>query len=426
MKMCSPHINLFAWFICSLGALFYSYEYLLRIMPSVMTVELAQTYQIQAAALGNLAAIYYYVYTPMQLPAGILMDRYGPRFLLTIAALCCAIGTYFFVLTSSLLVAGTGRFLVGLGSAFAFVGVLKLATIWLPLRYFALFAGLTTTLGVIGAMTGNIGLTIIQEHLGWRTTVEGAALIGIVLAMAIGFFVRDQNPAKKAGEHPRATSLKEAGLGFINIIKNPRMWMVGLIGTLLYIPTSAFAELWGTPYLKSVLHFSPREAAIAVSMIFLGWAIGSPLAGWISDYLQRRRYPLICGALAAAFLISIVLYCPGLPKFAVNAIFLLFGIVSSVEVLVFAVGREISSSHASGSAIAFTNMMVMMGGVIFQPLIGVILDWHWNGVTDVNGLQVFRPIDYQIALTALPLGLLLAATLAFFFKEKPLSQSHCH
>ena len=130
-------VGIFPWIVCGLGALFYTYEYLLRISPSVMSSELMAAYGITAGAFGNLMAIYYYAYTPMQLPVGMLMDRYGPRRILTAACAACAVGSYLFASSGHLSVAGVGRFLVGFGSAFAFVGVLKLATIWLPKERFA-------------------------------------------------------------------------------------------------------------------------------------------------------------------------------------------------------------------------------------------------------------------------------------------------
>src|SRR6056297_3113727 len=143
----SKFIKLLPWFICSLGALFYAYEYFLRITPSVMTQELKAFYHIKDEALGSLSAYYYYIYTPMQLLVGLLMDRYGPRRLLTLATISCVVGSIMFASTHQLYVAELGRLFIGFGSAFAYVGVLKLGTIWLPKRHFGTFTGLATALG---------------------------------------------------------------------------------------------------------------------------------------------------------------------------------------------------------------------------------------------------------------------------------------
>jgi MFS family permease len=208
------------WLICGLAALFYSYEYLLRVMPSVMEPELRTTYQLDASGFGALAAIYYIAYTPMQLFVGILMDRFGPRRLLAVSCLFCAIGTYLFAATEILSIAQTGRFLIGFGSAFAFVGVLKLASIWLPANRFALISGLTTTLGMAGAMFGDIVLTGIVHQIGWQELSVIAALVGVILAAVIFIFVRDRkatNQDKAQLQH--TVSTYELTQGLLQLLK---------------------------------------------------------------------------------------------------------------------------------------------------------------------------------------------------------------
>lgn len=141
---------LFGIFICFVGAVFYCYEFILRIIPGVLQTELSIALgHISATTFGQISALYYFAYSPMQMPVGMLMDRFGPRRLLTFACICCTVGSWMFSLTSSMFLVGAGRFLVGFGSSFAFVGVLSLALHWLPRRYFSLVAGLMTTLGIV-------------------------------------------------------------------------------------------------------------------------------------------------------------------------------------------------------------------------------------------------------------------------------------
>ncbi len=248
MKKYSSITFIMPWFICSLGALFYAYEYLLRITPSVMTSDLMGFYHLNHAQMGNLCAFYYYIYTPMQLFVGVLMDRYGPRRLLTMATLCCVIGSALFAISPLFWIAAIGRLLIGFGSAFAFVGVLKLATIWLPKKYFALFSGLATALGMLGAITGDLVLTKLVQFLGWQETMYISAILGIAIAFLIGLFVRDQSQDRKKAISAKIETLDNAIAGLLKIFKNPQMWVAGLIGCILYVPISAFAELWGIPY----------------------------------------------------------------------------------------------------------------------------------------------------------------------------------
>ncbi len=268
----------FAWLMCGLGALYYCYEYFLRIAPSVMMPELMQTYHLNGAQAGSLSAFYYHAYVPMQILVGLFMDKYGPRRLLTMACLLCALGTYFFASGHSLMLAQVGRFLVGFGSAFAFVGALKLATIWLPPNRFALVSGIILCLGMMGAMMGDILLRLMVDAVSWGVTLYMSALAGVVLAVILWLIIRDSNPAQYS---PPLHAITFRGLlrGLWGAIRNPQIWLNGLVGFLLYISLSAFAELWGIPYLTQAHHLSSTHAASANSMIFLGWAVGGPFWG---------------------------------------------------------------------------------------------------------------------------------------------------
>ena len=167
--------------ICVIGGLFYCYEFILRIIPGALQSELSAAFgHISASAFGELSAFYYFAYSPMQMPVGMLMDRYGPRRLLSFACLCCTLGSLMFSYSSSLMVAESGRFLVGFGSSFAFVGVLSLALHWLPRRYFSLVAGLITTLGMLGLVYGEVKITEMASTMGLPHVLSMMVVIGLV------------------------------------------------------------------------------------------------------------------------------------------------------------------------------------------------------------------------------------------------------
>lgn len=406
----------FAWLICGLGALFYCYEYFLRISPSVMATDLRLAFHLDAASFGNLAAFYYYAYTPMQIPVGVMMDHYGPRRLLIFACVACAVGTYLFAQHNHLFIAQLGRFLVGFGSAFAFVGVLKLATIWLPPNRFAMISGITTSLGMLGAMGGDIALAALIKIEGWYNTLLISTIGGVVLAIIIALIMPSTTDKLNKSNESTASDLKNLFKELLILLRNPYFWLNGLIGCLLYLSLSAFGELWAPSYLEAVYHYSQTDAAHAVSMIFLGWALGGPFAGWISDKLRRRLLPLMICSILAAIVIGLVIYVPGIPKALLFSLMFLFGLFSSAQIIVFAIGREVSPPQIAGTAIAFTNMLVMIGGVIFQPIIGILLEKHWDGQI-VNQVHIYSMADYQFALAAIPLGALLSFIILLFMKE---------
>lgn len=409
------------WLMCGIGATFYIYEYLLRVAPSVMTNELMLSFHIGAAALGTMAAFYYYIYTPMQLVVGLLMDRYGPRRLFTLAGLSCGLGTYLFASTTNILVAEMGRFLVGFGSAFGFVGVLKLATIWLPPDRFAVVAGLTSALGTMGGILGNLVLTSLVSHQGWRLSSYWAAVFGLALTAVMFLVLRDggKYQYRPVSHQVAQTNLDFAGIfkNFINIICNPQIWIVGIIGLTTYLANTAFADLWGNSFLRQVYHFDADQAARAISTGFLGWAIGGPLMGTFSDFTKQRRLPLTIGSAAAAVAIAAVVFLPNvMPGWAVYVALFFLSFFSSAHVVCFAIGREISPVRSAGTAVAVTNMFTMLGGMVFQPMIGKMLDMHWSGQI-VNGVRVYSTSDYQLALSVLPVCMLLTVFLTLFMRE---------
>ncbi len=400
--------------ICTIAALFYCYEFVLRIIPGVLQSELSAAFgHISASAFGTLSALYYFAYSPMQVPVGILMDRFGPRRLLSLACLCCTAGSFMFSYSSSILIAGSGRFLVGFGSAFAFVGVLSLAVHWLPRRYFSLVAGLMTTLGMLGLVFGEVKITELAGSMGLNYVLLTMVVIGLLLTALIFFVVRDG----PGGSAVKSQSLSDFYTNIVRVLVSPQVWLIGFVGACLYTSLSVFGELWGKSYLEQAHHLTKLQAAKTISAMFLGWAVGAPLAGYFSDKSGRRVLPLVIGAFMSLVCISITLYCPGLSYVALNVLMFFYGVFSATEIIIFIMAKENSGAELSGTVFAAANMIVTLGGVIFQPLVGALLDKFGRGQM-VAGEHVYSVIDYQLALSVLPVSLLLVMVAAFFLKDR--------
>ncbi len=404
----------FGSIICAIAALFYCYEFVLRIIPGVLQSELTAAFgNISASTFGQLSALYYFAYSPMQVPVGILMDRFGPRRLLSLACLCCTAGSFMFSYSSSMLIAGSGRFLVGFGSAFAFVGVLSLAVHWLPRRYFSLVAGLMTTLGMLGLIYGEMKITHLAATMGLNYVLLTMVGIGLLLTVLIFFVVRDG----PGGASVKSQSLPDFYRNILHVLVSPQVWLIAFVGACLYTSLSVFGELWGKSYLELAHHLTKLEAAKTISAMFLGWAVGAPLAGYFSDRTGRRVLPLVIGAFLSLVCISTILYIPGLSFVSLNVLMFFYGLFSGTEIIIFIMARENSGAKLSGTVFAAANMIVTLGGVIFQPLVGSLLDTFSSGQL-VNGEHVYSVIDYQLALSVLPASLLLVMVAAFFMKDR--------
>ena len=177
-----------AWTIWLLSALFMFYKYAIEVSPSVMTGELMRTFGMGAAELGNLTACYFYAYLLLQIPAGLLLDRFGPRKVTTVAIALCAVGNLIFSSADSLWVAGFGRFVTGVGGAFAAVNCLKLIANWFPKRQFALMAGLMMTVAMLGAVGGQAPLATFIKMMDWRSAMQWISFIGLGLPPFFGLW----------------------------------------------------------------------------------------------------------------------------------------------------------------------------------------------------------------------------------------------
>ncbi len=251
-------------------------------------------------------------------------------------------------------------------------------------------------------------------------------MFGIALAIVLCLGLRDHRSSKK---NKKTVPFKDNFLDFAFILKSKQVWINGLYGCLVYLPTTVFAELWGIPYLQHAHNLTQSEANFCNSILFLGFTIGAPSMGYISDKIRRRKLPMLVGSLVAGSLMLIILYAP-LTFNLLNLCMFLLGLAYSVQSIVFAVGRELSPKEAGGTAVAMTNMIVMIGAMILQPVVGELLDYSLfkrekmllvNPDT-INGMQqLYSTADYQFAMAVIPIGIFLAAILTFFLRE-----THAH
>ena len=403
-----------AFLMCVLGAVFYCYEYYLRVAPSVMHPELMLTFDISQSGVGILIAYYYLAYVPLQIPVGLMMDFWGPRLVLTVACLLCAIGTFMFAGTNNLWVAKLGRFMVGFGSAFAYVGVLKIANLWLPRKYFAMMAGLCTTLGMFGAMSGGIIMAKFISVIGWQQALFISAVVGIILAFILWAVIRDKSDREVVtlgrASHRGITIWVE----LLEVIKSGQLWINGLIGCLTFLPLTAFAECWSVSYLEQI-GLGKESAAVGTALVFLGFAIGGPVWGRTSDIIKSRRLPLMLGSITSACVATLMLTVEIHSVYVLFTALFMLGFLASAQILVFAVGEDTCRPGMTATTVSFTNFLVMLGGIAMQPLVGIVIDRM--STDNAYGEVVNSAQNFKLALLVMPLGLILATVLCFFLKE---------
>jgi len=392
------------------AALFFTYGFAQRVAPSVMVIDLMRDFAVGGALLGNISAFYYYAYAGLQIPVGVMIDRFGLRRPMVVAALLCALGSFVFAASATVETASLGRLLVGAGAALSWPCVLAVVGRRFPMRRFAMLAGIGQVAGLGGAMLGQAPLGAVVESVGWRATMYGAAALGIVFALLLWVVLRE--PGGKA-ERTASTGLLD---GLRTVARNPQTWLAAAFGFCLAGPILAFAGLWCVPYLGVVHGLDRAAAAGTTSLMFAGWVVGAPALGALSDRIGRRKPIMIAGAGLTCASMLAVLYVPGLPLPALQALLFVNGMFGSAMFMSFVCGRQHNPAEAAGAAIGIVNMAVMASGAVMQPLIGLLLDLSWSGGM-ADGARVYAVEDYGFALAVLPAALAAAILIAFVIRD---------
>ena len=403
-----------AFAVWGLAAVFYAYAFAVRVSPSVMVDSLMRDFAASATIVGNLSAIYFYSYAVIQLPVGMLVDRFGALRVLTVAAVLCGAGGLLFAAAPNLAVAYAGRLLVGLGAGFSWIGALKVATEVLPANRFAFFGGMTALVGGAGTVAAQTLLAPVVEAAGWRPVMLGMALLSLGLAALLGVAALGaRSPSDAAGGLAR----QSFGSGIVAILKTGHNWLTGTMVMLLSVPMLAFAGLWGVPYVATVFGVDRTAAAVTASMMIVGWAVGAPVLGWVADRLGRRRIIVAAslGVLTAS--LAAAIYVPGIGLGLLRALLLVAGLATGCVVVAFSIAREHNRPETVGTALSLINAMGVASGAIFQPLIGWALDLAWDG-SMASGIRLYSPEAYRIAFALVVGSAALSFALAFFLRER--------
>lgn len=398
-------------------ALFLVFEMAIQVAPSVMTSDLMHDLNLGTFDLGLMSGFYFYTYAAMQIPSGLLFDRYQPKIIIAISIVICSLGSLLFGLATNYYLGCFARLLTGLGSAFAFVSVLVVASDLFHSKYFALLTGITQMLAAFGAMLGQMPVSILVKELGWRNTMFSLSGVGLILAALVWFLMNYERNCKELNGHFSAVpSVKDA---LKNILSNKQTWFIALYALLLWAPMSGFASLWGVQFLAKTDNLSPTSAAFYCSLMWLGLAVFSPLLGMFATSINNKLLPLIIassiGFISFGFILDMKL--SGL---FLGLCLLLAGGACSGQSLSFALIKDNNSNAVKATALAFNNMAVVISGAIFQPLIGHLISKNSFN----NGTNMYSLGEYKFGLSVIILAYLGAALISIFFiKDRMIKES---
>jgi MFS family permease len=405
------------WFAFLTICIFYSYEFFLRISPSMLVDQLLVQFHTTALGIAGFATSYFLGYLVMQIPAGLIYDRYSFRWVTTFGLILCALGTLIFTMTDQLFIAFVGRFILGCGSAFAFIGAITFVRKFLPDHYFTLMIAIVISIGTIAGAFGQVFAVKIIGYLSWHFTIDGMATWGLILAIAIliipkNNFIQTEN---NLHIHPIASIWPEIAL----VVKTPALWINGLIGSFLYLPTSILAAVWGLEFFSKAFHIDHTMGSIGITLLFVGWAIGGPIFSLISQRFHHEKLILIGSALLISAILFWLFSASQMSATMLLGILFIFGLISSAQVLVWKNFTFIFPDKSLvGTASSFTNLIIMLSIALWDLGIGQLINMIHH--VSVNSAEQISAHDLRIALSILPLLVLTVPFMTFLLPKTKL------
>ena len=408
---------LWKFFIIFLGAMFVLYQFLLQGSTSLMIPQLKEDLCIDMTYIGFLSAGFFYPYVLLQMPAGALADRFGPRNVLIVSTGLLALGTFFFAISNTMWTAEASRIFMGTASAPGVACAMCLGARWYPDK-FALIAGVLEMMGMLGGALGDVVLAASIDAFGASRTMLLCAIAGAILCVLMVIFVRNGPQHHTATQSDKQDTFPDPPMHAARLLLNIRIWQCCLFGAFMFGLISAFATLWAIPFLKVLYPNQGNWAAHGAALVFAGAAIGAVSSGYLVSRSGRMRLVMSAYALLGLVSFSLVLYLP-VGKTGMMALLLLCGIAAGSYILAFDSVKQLVPETMQGSAMGMTNMIAMLiGAPVMQPVIGWLLQSLQQ--SDSAGICVSSTLQaYQYALLPLLGGLILALIAALNAKNHP-------
>jgi MFS family permease len=414
MQQLEQKVKLLGLFIWGIAAVFFLYEFFLRTFVGSIAHQLIHDLHLNIEQFTLISSAYYLAYGLMQMPVGILADKFGVKKIMIFATLTCALATFLFAHSHSFIEAILGRLFMGFGSSFAFVCLLVIASNWFPKRFFGFFAGASQFIGTMGPVLagGPLISWLVDSHTSWRFALSSIGAFGIVLAVLSFLFVENK---PKGGQNTLLFLSKNESIiiRLKRLFKTKQAWAVAAYSASVYVSIAVMAAVWGTDYLQ-VVGLPQKSAAYMISIAWIAYAIGCPGFGFLSDLTKRRKPFLTLCALLGLISMSLILYGHFTSESVYEVLFFMLGLAATGQNIGFAAIAEHTSPNIKASALGLNNGLIILSGAIIPLAVGYLISLSSGG----SNAQHLSLHSFIFGLSLLPATYFISlAVSVFLFKE---------
>lgn len=397
------------WCICFAASLFFFYEFIQGNMFASIADDIMQDFHIQADNLTYLSSVYYVSNVLFLFIAGMILDRFSAKKTILIAMLFCVASTFVLAYVHSFFLALICRFITGIGSAFCFLGPIRIASNWFPPKRMALVTGLIVTIAMTGGMLAQYPLTKLVLYIGWREAMIWLGWLGLCILGLMMVFIQD-NPRTDTTSS-KISILDSAKIAYLNL----QTLRAACYASLMNMAVAVFGAVMGSLYLMQRLGIPKEKASLINSMLFLGAIVGGPLMGWMSDKLGVRILPMRVGAWTSLATVLAILYLP-MSYSIMLVLFFMLGLLTASQVISYALVAESNSSAITATAVSIVSILTQSGYILYQNIFSALM-LHHGEMQMHHGVPIYSLQDYQYAAIILPVGLLGAISMLWGLRE---------
>ena len=381
----------------SFASLFFAFQFIIRLSTGILREEIIQKFAIDTIAFGTLAGYYYIGYAGMQIPIGIMLDKFDFRVVTFVSILVTVLGTVIFVTSSHFNYLLIGRLMIGAGSAVGFLSVAKITTKYFPVKYHSIMLGLSFTFGLMGAVFAVTPMKLLFNHFGYNYTFYTLAAVGFGIGLII-LLIKNDQPEQATYNHD-VTNNKSL---ILKLFLNPTLLFIGLLGGLMVGGLEGFADEWAIPFFTQIYQLNEMESNIATSLVYVGMCFGGPILVFLADLLKSHNSIIIIAGVMMGIIFVILLFCSSLNFLTTSILMFLLGIFCCYQVLIFTIVSSLVPTKSAGLAIATVNCINMLFGHIFHKFMSIVISYNWDGLVNNSNVPIYSRNDFIMAISIIP------------------------